>query len=56
MSRIDIGEIRTFALQLKEANQQGKRCIKAIQTVVTNYAEEDSLKGKAIDASKNYYQ
>ncbi|MBC1718967.1 hypothetical protein HB979_11865 [Listeria welshimeri] len=56
MSRIGIGEIRTFALQLKEANQQGKRCIKAIQTVVTNYAEEDSLKGKAIDASKNYYQ
>lgn len=56
MSRIDIGEIRTFALQLKEANQQGKRCIKAIQTVVTNYTEEDSLKGKAIDASKNYYQ
>ncbi|MBC1611766.1 hypothetical protein HB937_00200 [Listeria welshimeri] len=56
MSRIDIGEIRTFALQLKEANQQGKSCIKAIQTVVTNYAEEDSLKGKAIDASKNYYQ
>ncbi|MBC1938765.1 hypothetical protein HCJ31_04250 [Listeria welshimeri] len=56
MSRIDIGGIRTFALQLKEANQQGKRCIKAIQTVVTNYAEEDSLKGKAIDASKNYYQ
>ncbi|MBC2374818.1 hypothetical protein HBP80_05130 [Listeria welshimeri] len=56
MNRIDIGEIRTFALQLKEANQQGKRCIKAIQTVVTNYTEEDSLKGKAIDASKNYYQ
>lgn len=56
MSRIDIGEIQTFAHQLHTANEVGIKSIKDIKTAVENYTEDSSLKGKAIDASKNYYQ
>ncbi|EIN5664682.1 transposase [Listeria monocytogenes] len=56
MSRIDIGEIQTFAHQLHTANETGRKSIKDIKTAVENYTEDGSLKGKAIDASKNYYQ
>ncbi|EAF5658125.1 T7SS effector LXG polymorphic toxin [Listeria innocua] len=56
MSRIDIGEIQTFAHQLHTANETAIKSIKDIKTVVENYTEDDSLKGKAVDASKNYYQ
>ncbi|MBC1339185.1 T7SS effector LXG polymorphic toxin [Listeria innocua] len=56
MSRIDIGEIQTFAHQLHTANETARKSIKDIKTAVENYNEDGSLKGKAIDASKNYYQ
>lgn len=56
MSRIDIGEIQTFAYQLHTANETGRKSIKDIKNAVKNYTEDGSLKGKAIDASKNYYQ
>ncbi|EHN0478170.1 LXG domain-containing protein [Listeria monocytogenes] len=56
MSRIDIGEIQTFAHQLHTANETVIKSIKDIKTAVENYTEDGSLKGKAIDASKNYYQ
>ncbi|HHR2279028.1 TPA: T7SS effector LXG polymorphic toxin [Listeria monocytogenes] len=56
MSRIDIGEIKTFAHQLHTANEAGRKSIKDIKKAVKNYTEDGSLKGKAIDASKNYYQ
>ncbi|EPV6795420.1 T7SS effector LXG polymorphic toxin [Listeria monocytogenes] len=56
MSRIDIGEIQTFAHQLHTANEAGRKSIKDIKKAVENYTEDGSLKGKAIDASKNYYQ
>ncbi|EJQ2928352.1 LXG domain-containing protein [Listeria monocytogenes] len=56
MSRIDIGEIQTFAHQLHTANEAGRKSIKDIKKAVKNYTEYGSLKGKAIDASKNYYQ
>ncbi|MBF2480551.1 hypothetical protein IA817_04375 [Listeria seeligeri] len=56
MSRIDIGEVQNFLAQLKYTNLQSEKAIQAIQTVVTNYAEDDSLKGRAIVASKKYYQ
>ncbi|ENI8960107.1 LXG domain-containing protein [Listeria monocytogenes] len=56
MSRIDIGEIQTFAHQLHTANETARKSIKDIKTAVENYTEDGSLKGKAIDASKNYYQ
>ncbi|EAD6220478.1 LXG domain-containing protein [Listeria monocytogenes] len=56
MSRIDIGEIQTFAYQLHTANEAGRKSIQDIKTAVKNYTEDGSLKGKAIDASKNYYQ
>ncbi|EAC6174512.1 hypothetical protein BU180_02070 [Listeria monocytogenes] len=56
VSRIDIGEIQTFAHQLHTANEVGIKSIKDIKTAVENYTEDSSLKGKAIDASKNYYQ
>ncbi|EAF3976995.1 hypothetical protein CWJ19_08715 [Listeria monocytogenes] len=56
VSRIDIGEIQTFAHQLHTANEAGRKSIKAIKKAVKNYTEDGSLKGKAIDASKNYYQ
>ncbi|MCD2229848.1 LXG domain-containing protein [Listeria monocytogenes] len=56
MSRIDIGEIQTFAYQLHTANETGRKSIKDIKNAVKNYTEDSSLKGKAIDASKNYYQ
>ncbi|EAF7364089.1 transposase [Listeria monocytogenes] len=56
MSRIDIGEIQTFAHQLHTANETARKSIKEIKTAVENYTEDGSLKGKAIDASKNYYQ
>ncbi len=56
MSRIDIGEVHAFLYQLKSVNETGKKEIRAIKTVVTDYVDEASLKGKAIDASKRYYQ
>lgn len=56
MSRIDIGEIQTFAHQLHTANEAGRKSIKDIKKAVKNYTEDGSLKGKAVDASKNYYQ
>ncbi|ENI8405826.1 LXG domain-containing protein [Listeria monocytogenes] len=56
MSRIDIGEIQTFAHQLHTANETARKSIKDIKNAVENYTEDGSLKGKAIDASKNYYQ
>ncbi|EAD3221527.1 hypothetical protein EAK17_08160 [Listeria monocytogenes] len=56
VSRIDIGEIQTFAHQLHTANEAGRKSIKDIKKAVKNYTEDGSLKGKAIDASKNYYQ
>ncbi|EAC9069572.1 transposase [Listeria monocytogenes] len=56
MSRIDIGEIQTFAHQLHTANETAIKSIKDIKTAVENYTEDGSLKGKAVDTSKNYYQ
>ncbi|EFB0931249.1 hypothetical protein HF764_000297 [Listeria monocytogenes] len=56
VSRIDIGEIQTFAHQLHTANETAIKSIKDIKTAVENYTEDGSLKGKAVDASKNYYQ
>ncbi|HAO5758496.1 TPA: transposase [Listeria monocytogenes] len=56
MSRIDIGEIQAFAYQLHTANETGRKNIQDIKNAVKNYTEDGSLKGKAIDASKNYYQ
>lgn len=56
MSRIDIGEIQTFAHQLHTANETARKSIKDIKNAVKNYTEDGSLKGKAVDASKNYYQ
>ncbi|EGB1113091.1 hypothetical protein H6Y91_000282 [Listeria monocytogenes] len=56
MSRIDIGEIRDFAFQLRAANQTGRKIIQGVKTTVTNYIEDGSLKGKAVESSKNYYQ
>ncbi|EAC6871786.1 transposase [Listeria monocytogenes] len=56
MSRIDIGEIQTFAHQLHTANETAIKSINDIKTAVENYTEDGSLKGKAVDASKNYYQ
>ncbi|WP_445730334.1 T7SS effector LXG polymorphic toxin [Listeria monocytogenes] len=51
-----MGEIQTFAHQLHTANEAGRKSIKDIKKAVKNYTEDGSLKGKAIDASKNYYQ
>ncbi|EAC8099540.1 T7SS effector LXG polymorphic toxin [Listeria monocytogenes] len=56
MSRIDIGEIQTFAHQLHTANETARKSIKDIKTAVENYTEDGGLKGKEVDASKNYYQ
>ncbi|EBH4248058.1 transposase [Listeria monocytogenes] len=56
MGRIDIGEIQTFAHQLHTANETARKSIKDIKNAVENYIEDGSLKGKAVDASKNYYQ
>ncbi|MFP3129512.1 T7SS effector LXG polymorphic toxin, partial [Listeria monocytogenes] len=44
------------AHQLHTANEAGRKSIKDIKKAVENYTEDGSLKGKAIDASKNYYQ
>uniref|UniRef100_UPI0035C68C3F T7SS effector LXG polymorphic toxin n=1 Tax=Listeria monocytogenes TaxID=1639 RepID=UPI0035C68C3F len=48
--------MQTFAHQLHTANEAGRKSIKDIKKAVKNYTEDGSLKGKAIDASKNYYQ
>ncbi|EOB3789419.1 T7SS effector LXG polymorphic toxin [Listeria monocytogenes] len=56
MSRIDIGEVQDFAYQLHTANETGRKNIQDIKTAVENYTEDGSLKGKAVNASKNYYQ
>ncbi|ELY0461696.1 LXG domain-containing protein [Listeria innocua] len=56
MSRIDIGEVQDFAYQLHTANETARKNIQDIKNAVENYIEDDSLKGKAVDASKIYYQ
>ncbi|ECW8242419.1 hypothetical protein F3247_13995 [Listeria monocytogenes] len=56
MSRIDIGEIQAFLYQLRAANESGRKTIQSIKTAVTKYVGDNSLKGKAVDASKAYYQ
>lgn len=56
MSRIDIGEIQAFLYQLRAANEPGRKTIQSIKAAVTKYVGDNSLKGKAVDASKNYYQ
>ncbi|EAC5221181.1 hypothetical protein BK830_01755 [Listeria monocytogenes] len=56
MSRIDIGEIQAFLYQLRAANESGRKTIQSIKTAVTKYVGDNSLKGKAVDASKTYYQ
>lgn len=48
MSRIDIGEIQTFAHQLHTANEAGRKSIKDIKKAVKNYTEDGSLKGKRL--------
>ncbi|EEO6567429.1 hypothetical protein G6H68_002775 [Listeria monocytogenes] len=56
VSRIDIGEVQDFAYQLHTANEAGIKSIQAIKNAVKDYTEDGSLKGKAVDTSKNYYQ
>ncbi|MBC2122196.1 hypothetical protein [Listeria marthii] len=42
MSRIDIGEIQTFAYQLYTANEAGRKNMQDIKNAAKNYTEDGS--------------
>ncbi|EIM8285639.1 hypothetical protein LN421_000298 [Listeria monocytogenes] len=46
MSRIDIGEIQTFAHQLHTANETTRKSIQGIKTAVENYTEQIKILDK----------
>lgn len=55
MSRIDIGEVTHFLQELKKSNEDARKMIKDIQSAVKSYADDTTLKGKAVDASQRYF-
>lgn len=55
MSRIDIGEVTYFLHELKKSNEDARKMIKDIQSAVKSYADDTTLKGKAVDASQRYF-
>ncbi|EAG3410083.1 transposase [Listeria seeligeri] len=55
MSRIDIGEVTHFLQELKKSNENARKMIKGIQSAVKAYADDTSLKGKAVEASQRYF-
>lgn len=55
MTRIDIAEITHFRSQLRATNQEITPRIEAVKQAVTNYLNDRSITGEAIQASKEYY-
>ncbi|MHC5409202.1 T7SS effector LXG polymorphic toxin [Listeria seeligeri] len=55
MSRIDIGEVNHFFQELKKSNENARKVIEDIQSAVKAYADDTTLKGKAVDASQRYF-
>lgn len=55
MTRIDIAEVTHFRSQLRATNQEITPRIEAVKQAVTNYLNDGSITGEAIQASKEYY-
>ncbi|MBC2306227.1 T7SS effector LXG polymorphic toxin [Listeria booriae] len=55
MTRIDIAEVTHFRSQLRATNQEITPRIEAVKQAVTNYLNDRSITGEAIQASKEYY-
>ncbi|WP_240422355.1 T7SS effector LXG polymorphic toxin, partial [Listeria costaricensis] len=55
MTKIDIGELSEFLSFLKKTNAEAKPKIEALKKAAQSYANDASLKGKAIDTSQDYY-
>ncbi|EIA18757.1 putative secreted protein, partial [Listeria fleischmannii subsp. coloradonensis] len=56
MSRIDIGEVRHFLTILKQANAEARVWLLQLKQTVERYVQDDSLSGKAVEASKSYFE
>lgn len=55
MTRIDIAEVTYFRSQLRVTNQEITPRIEAVKQAVTNYLNDGSITGEAIQESKEYY-
>ncbi|MBC1412635.1 transposase [Listeria welshimeri] len=55
MSRIDIQEITQFLHGLKKSNDEAREMIQGIQNQVEEYSSDTTIKGKAVEASQQYY-
>ncbi|MBC2104585.1 HNH/ENDO VII family nuclease [Listeria booriae] len=55
MTRIDIAEVTHFRSQLRATNQEITLRIEAVKQAVTDYLNDGSITGEAIQASKEYY-
>ncbi|MBC2179623.1 hypothetical protein HCJ82_05605 [Listeria booriae] len=55
MTRIDIAEVTHFRSQLRATNQEITPRIEAVKQAVTDYLNDGSITGEAIQASKEYY-
>ncbi|MBC1603085.1 hypothetical protein HB903_14300, partial [Listeria welshimeri] len=55
MSRIDIQEITQFLHSLKKSNDEAREMIQGIQNQVEEYSSDTTIKGKAVEASQQYY-
>ncbi|MBC1525831.1 hypothetical protein HB884_16610 [Listeria booriae] len=55
MTRIDIAEVTHFRSQLRATNQEITPRIEALKQAVTDYLNDRSITGEAIQASKEYY-
>ncbi|EHD1677215.1 hypothetical protein JR551_002334 [Listeria monocytogenes] len=55
MSRIDIAELNDFLHGLRSSNAEAKAMIRQIKEAAMDYAQDNSLKGEAVSASKRYF-
>ncbi|CAM2361545.1 T7SS effector LXG polymorphic toxin [Listeria seeligeri] len=55
LSKIDIGEVTHFLQGLKKSNENARKMIEDIQSAVKAYADDTTLKGKAVDSSQRYF-
>ncbi|EGK1804039.1 transposase [Listeria monocytogenes] len=55
MSRIDIQEVTQFSHDLKRSNDSTRKMIQGIQNAVEEYSSDTTIKGKAVEASQQYF-
>ncbi len=56
MSRIAILEVKAFLVTLQTSNAEARTWLKAFQQAVIGYTKESRVSGKAVEASKAYFE